>query len=78
MDISQLRTGRLILLILVVAFLTGAAVQAVRTIPDPDLFGSGTGTIVSGAVTGAVLVALVSNPPAWLKRHEPPGSAPDR
>lgn len=75
MDAPDLRHGRLVLLGAVVAFLVGAAVQAVRTIPDPDLFSSTTGTIISLAVTALTIVPLVHRPPSWLTRDRPSGDA---
>lgn len=68
MDLAELRYGRFLLLIIGLAFLVGALVQAVRTIPDPDLFNSSTGTIVGIAVVVAVVAAVVLRPPAWLLR----------
>ena len=72
---SELRYGRLVLLGAVVAFLAGAAVQAVRTVPDPDLFSASTGTIISITVTAVAIVPLIHRPPSWLIRRKPTGDA---
>lgn len=74
MATTQLRYGRLALLIVVVAFVAGAAVEAVRTVPDPNLFTSATGTIVTVTVAGAVIAATVLRPPSWLTRNIPFGA----
>lgn len=72
MDAKQLRYGRLVLLLVVVAFVSGAAVEVVRTVADPDLFTSATGTIITITVTAAVLAAIVLSSPSWLAREKPP------
>lgn len=75
METAQLRYGRFVLLLVFVAFVSGAVVEAVRTLPDPDLFTPSTGTIITIAVTAAVLAAIVLRPPSWLTRTRPPGPA---
>ncbi len=77
METTQLRYGRFVLLLVVVAFVSGALVEAVRTVADPDLFTPSTGTIITIAVTAAVLAAIVLRPPSWLTRTRPPGAATD-
>ena len=75
MDVSssRLRYGRLIPLLAVVAFVAGVAVEAVRTLPDPGLFTSATGTIVSLVVAAAVFAVVIKRPPSWLTRTGPSG-----
>lgn len=77
MKTTQLRYGRFVLLLVVVAFVSGALVEAVRTVPDPGLFMPSTGTIITIAVTAGVLAAIVLRPPSWLTRTKPPGPATD-
>jgi len=77
METTQLRYGRFVLLLVVVAFVSGALVEAVRTLPDPDQFTSSTGTIITIAVTAAVLAALVLRPLAWLTHTRRPDAATD-
>lgn len=77
MDTAQLRYGRLALLIIAVAFLSGAAVQALRTLPDPDLFSASTGSIIPIAVTAAVVAVVLLRRPSWLTRTGPSGPASD-
>ncbi len=77
MQTTELRPGRLVLLFVLVAFTSGAAVQAVRTVPDPNLFTSATGTIVSITVTAAVMAAAVLRPPSWLTRPTGPNTTTD-
>lgn len=45
-----------------------------RTVPDPNLFTSATGTIVTVTVAGAVIAATVLRPPSWLTRNIPFGA----
>ncbi|MDQ3320222.1 MAG: hypothetical protein M3515_08335 [Actinomycetota bacterium] len=77
METTQLRYGRFVLLLVVVAFVSGALVEAVRTVPDPGLFTPSTGTIITIAVTAGVLAVIVLRPPSWLTHTRRPGTATD-
>ncbi len=74
---KQLHYGWLVLLIIVVALVAGAAVEAVRAVPDPNLFTRATGSVVAVIVTAVVVAAAVLRPPPWLTSPSPRGSEAD-